>query len=455
MERDEFLPSDAILKFMKDFDCEIVDDTDCDKDIINTQHVNDYEVKDNTIYLWRLRHGRHYDGDIYRELVRNPGIDTLYIGKDVTECGDMRQIQIIMQVSYNTIPAFRHIILEDTKEYESIDGILVDKSERAVIAYASGLTTSIIEVPDGITGLEEHCFNYNKYVRYLILPSSIQDIEGIESLPNLESVVIRGNGEGIYHTEDGIIFRSSQKQPLFIPPYHPVYPNAEAIDNLFDRLLSSVKTEAGKRRWKDVEEDCFSYDDEFKSSDGITLIYNGGLYLQFWTIKLDRLPTRIKIEYKIRNELSYWDGCCEPDYSDAYDCVSHDEFDVHRRLRCKECKHKCDCDAIYDSNRRYVGNLLKRLNAELSQDFHIDESENITCNLSIETSFDEVRRVLLSFLDIALAARIVYPILNIPPKPSLFEDSEFNELQDSPSQCGSPDCFPFTEDSIGFCHNKS
>lgn len=451
--------SDTLSKFIKDFDCEIVEELYVAENFMKELHENDYEIRDSILYLWRLSRNQYYDGAICEQLKNNPNVDTIYIGKTVMEFGDMRQIQSIMQASYNIIPVFKQILLEEMTKYESVDGMLIDKKRHVVMAYASGLTTDFIKVPDDVIGLDNHCFNYNKFVRYITLPSSIQNIEGIVSLPNLETVVIRENCDGSYHTENGIIYIPNQNRPFFIPPFNSYFPNAEALDSMFYNLSALLRKEASKRRWVNVDADCFSIDSIFKTRKRIDLTYNGGFYQQFWTINLNEIPTRIMVEYSFYDEWLYWGDCCESDYSDVPSSDSYEYSDYNKdakySLRCNKCKHKRDCEAIYDSNMSYMGVLLNRLHEEVSHDFYIVDDNHIECNLNIDTPFNEIKRILLAFLDIALDLRTRYPILNKPLEQSLFHSSDFEDSMNSVLTEDYPFSFAIEEIAIGFVSEKN
>lgn len=143
-----------------------IEEFDLDFEIKDYSHKDGYEIKHNKLLVW------HFDvgitsKDLCEILLQNPQIDTLFLGKGVTDNNDGRQIRMIhyfLTSSHNIIPIINNIELEDESNYYVVDGMLIDKKMYSVIDYASGRKNKSIHVPDGIIGLKEHCFNYNEYV---------------------------------------------------------------------------------------------------------------------------------------------------------------------------------------------------------------------------------------------------------------------------------------------------
>ena len=183
-----------IRKLIEDFNLEIVE-----PESVECVCLKGFEKNDNRMVIW------NFDNDTTTTelcdfIIQHPEIDTLYLGKAITDNEDGKQIQklhYLLSASHNIIPVIQDIELEDDSRYCVVDGMLIDKKYSLVIDYASGRKDKSIHVSDGIIGLKEHCFNYNEYVTSIKLPSTITDLEGLCSLPYLEYISIK---EGKHRT---------------------------------------------------------------------------------------------------------------------------------------------------------------------------------------------------------------------------------------------------------------
>lgn len=409
--------SNDISKFIKDFDCKVVEVT----------QMYGHEVKDNVLYLRGFKHSCE-DEQICELLKRNPKVDTLYIGRNVTDRDNLKKIHYVLLSSHNVIPIIKNIILEDDSRFYSVDGLLIDRITKTVLDYASGRDNETIVVPDGIVGLKEYCFNYNEYVKQLFLPSSIKDIPGITSLPSLENVVISISDISTFTSDRGVIHDTTD-DIYFIPPYNPSFPHIEDINTVFDNLLSLVKTEAGKDRWPGVIPGCFSRDSFVE--DSISIIYNGGFYSQRWNVRFQDLPTKIVFGYFFYAE---WDTEC------ACRMIVNEDYDstIPIKLNCENCSYGHNCDNIFKSNKSYISNLVRKLKDANVGEFKVIDKGNIELQLSLNTPMNSIIKTLLGFLDVALDYRKRCPIIERPMQSSIFNEMEMGDGKDTNLSDGFP-----------------
>lgn len=405
--------NDALKDLIQEFGLEIV----------NIESINGYEIRDGILYIWGFNEMSE-DKQICELLKQNPNTDTLLIGKGVTDKNDLKKIHYVLLSSHNVVPIIKNIIVEDKSRFYSVDGLLIDKNSMDVKDYASGRDNDIIVIPNGIVRLDEHCFNYNEYVKHLILPVSIKELDGITSLPKLENVNIDNNTD--FYSENGILFSAATKAPFFIPPYNPLYPNSDELKAMFAKIYYWVKSEAENKRWQGVTPDNFSID-PYEKND-IYIVYNGGYYRQYWRLYKQSLPTRIVFEYSFYEE---WDVECaagQIEESDIY------EETTLVKLKCNECAFNNICEDIYKSNDRYISNTINRLNASGIAHFKTMGNTNFNCELTMDSPIETIFQTLLIFLDIALEYRFRYPILHINMQHSLLTDSYIGltPLKDSP-----------------------
>lgn len=393
----------AISKFIENFDCEVIDIT-C---------TSDYEINGNILYIWSFNN-KGEDKLICELLKQNLNTDTLFIGKDVTDRNELKKIHHILSSSHNIIPIIKHIIVEDDSRFCSVDGLLIDKMTKMVLDYASGRCNKTIVIPDDIIGLEEHCFNYNEYVKEIVLPPTIKNLAGITSLPRLESVNLDNHVGAELYSNNGILYSVHSNKLYFIPPYHPSYPSLEELKIGFSTLLSWVKEEADKGRWRGVTSNCFSRDSIIEES--IYLTYDGGFYEQCWGINLQLLPTWIVIYYYFNDK---WNEECASSISTIDNWSGENPI----KLKCEDCSSHNNCKSIYRSNEYYVSKIVSRLNAH-NKLFNILDGRSIECRISIDTPIVEIFQALMQFLDIALCYRTKFPITNTPLQSSLFHEIE-------------------------------
>lgn len=392
-------------------------------EIVNIESINGYEIRDCILYIWGFNETSE-DKQICELLKQNPNTDTLFIGKGVTDKNDLKKIHYVLLSSHNVIPIIKNIIVEDESRFYSVDGLLIDKKSMTVKDYASGRDNDIIVIPNGIVRLDEHCFNYNEYVKHLILPASTKEIDGIISLPKLVDVNIDNNIE--FYSKNGILFSAATKAPFFIPPYNSLYPNSDELKAMFSKIYYWVKSEAENKRWHGVTPNNFSIDPYDKND--IYISYNGGYYRQYWRIYRQPLPTRIVFEYSFYEE---WDVECaarQIEESDIY------EETTLVQLKCNECVFNNICDDIYKSNDIYMSNTINRLNASRIAHFKTMGKTNFNCELTMDSPIETIFQTLLLFLDIAMEYRSKYPIKHIPTQSLLFTDyaAGYNHLKDSP-----------------------
>lgn len=388
-------------------------------EIVNIERINGYEIRDGILYIWGFNETSE-DKQICELLKQNPNTDTLFIGKGVTDKNDLKKIHYVLLSSHNVVPIIKNIIVEDESRFYSVDGLLIDKNSMAVKDYASGRDNDIIVIPNGVVRLDENCFNYNGYVKHLILPASIKELDGITSLPKLEDVNIDKNTD--FYSENGIIFSVATNTPFFIPPYNPLYPNSDELIAVFAKIYYWVKSEAENKRWQGVTPGNFSIDPYYKND--IYISYNGGFYRQYWRLYRQPLPTRIVFEYSFYEE---WDVECAARQIDERDIYEETKL---VKLKCNECAFNNICEDIYKSNDIYMSNTINRLNASRIAHFKNMGKTNFNCELTMDSPIETIFQTLLIFLDIALEYRLEYPIIESPLQLSLFKETE--QVEDSP-----------------------
>lgn len=67
-------------------------------------------------------------------------------------------------------------VSEENEYFSSIDGILYDKKGEMLVLYPPGRKDSELTIPDGIKTIGKGCFSTNKYLRRIIVPSSVSRI---------------------------------------------------------------------------------------------------------------------------------------------------------------------------------------------------------------------------------------------------------------------------------------
>lgn len=357
-------------------------------------HTRGYEVQDNKLIVW-LFDSCVNDKSLCEILLQNPQIDTLYLGKSVTENIDGRQIcliHVLLTTLHNINPVIKNIELEDDKKYYVIDGMLIDRSSKCVIDYASGRNKTLLHIPEGVIGLKEHCFIYNEFVSRLEIPTSIKILNGINSLPNLKHLSLYGDGISSITIKDDIIYENSNIVPkmIFIPPFHSRYEPFKLIKSLLKVLYNAICDEADKRRWENILSDDFNYYDEI---DRISLSFKYGCYEQEWYIMYKDFPTKLCVGYVLCGER-------------LYECSQlYEEYKV-----CEICPSYNSCQFLYKRNVNYTNSLVSKWGKIVGSENIMKDIDDTYIYLDITLDLADIKAKILSFLDIALSIRDTNPI---------------------------------------------
>ena len=401
-----------------------IEEFDLDFEIKDYSHKDGYEIKHNKLLVW------HFDvgitsKDLCEILLQNPQIDTLFLGKGVTDNNDGRQIRMIhyfLTSSHNIIPIINNIELEDESNYYVVDGMLIDKKMYSVIDYASGRKNKSIHVPDGIIGLKEHCFNYNEYVERIEIPTSLKCFDGLESLSYLKKIVMYGKHDSIYSTEDNVLYKmagDNDRRIFFIPPYHERYMPQISIKSSLNDLFQSICKEADNGRWNNILSKNFYYDEEYNK---ISIKYYGGFYEQEWFIEYNQLPTGIRLGYIFRDE---WREFCAMELS-----CKQEWYEDIIRLDCNNCPNWGNCKKVYNSNTAYINKLDSMMCDVVGNDSLMIGSDYLYLSLGLK-DFIANHEIVIKFLDCVLSMRENHPIVNTPLQPSLFPEISTEEQESS------------------------
>lgn len=402
---------------------EIAQMYDC-TDVKEQQSCYGFRILNNILYISDYNHV--IETFLCKRLEEKPPIDTLLIGKPLTNnnwIGEYNnwigEIKSILHLPYCR-QVIKNLIFEDSKRYYSEHGLLIDKGTMSILCYAPGRIDESIIIPEGIITLDYGCFNYNRYAKYITLPSSIRNIQGLEALPELKQIIINGD-TGKYITKDGMIFLNDGSQlPYFVPKAYPTDIMPCESRHLFKNLLLVVREEAIKNRWHEIKyhnilSDYGSYFGEPNHS--VEIIYQGGFYQQTWYISMN-LRARITIGYSFFEFWKYTVAEC------IDNCTSEPKFTGNHCTPvplsdCNPCcKYRNNCEAIYRSNYVYARNLHRRLKG--LGDFKIDDYGEVEFDMPTTASFEYIKHILLRFLDIAFELRTKHLILEQPLQPSLF-----------------------------------
>ena len=421
---------------------EIIQMYDC-TDVKEQQTCYGFRILNNILHISAYNHV--IKTFLCKRLEEKPPIDTLLIGKSLTYnnwIGEnnnwIGDIKSILHLPY-CHQVIKNLIFEDSKRYYSEHGLLIDKGTMSILCYAPGRIDESIIIPEGIITLDYGCFNYNRYAKYITLPSSIRNIQGLEALPELRHITIKGD-TGKYITKDGIIFLNDGSQlPYFVPRANTNAITSYESGDLFKRILWAVREKVIKDRWTGIKcnnilSDYGSYYGEPNHS--VEIIYQGGFYQQTWYISMNR-RARIIIGYSF---LGFWKDsvgkCIEQSIS--YESEHTDKQHICEPLSdCNPCcKYRNNCEAIYRSNYVYARNLHRRLKG--FGDFKIDDYGEVEFDMPTTASFEYIKHILLRFLDIAFELRTKHLILEQPLQPSLFYNPD---ALISDEECFEP--FPF------------
>ena len=114
-------------------------------------------------------------------------IKTINVHKDVSK---------IEKRAFNGIDTLENInVDEDNPYYVSVDGIVYTKDMKTIVSYPSGKKDTKFIVPDTVTKIGSYAFSYNSYLKEVVLPTNLEEIEyaAFYKVYNLEKVNLGNN----------------------------------------------------------------------------------------------------------------------------------------------------------------------------------------------------------------------------------------------------------------------
>lgn len=371
-------------------------------EVVDCFYIKGFEIDHNRLIIWHF--GTEVtDKELCNILLQHPQIDTIFLGKTVTENNDGRQIRCIhnfLTASHNIVPIIKNIQLEDDKKYYVVDGMLIDRETCSVIDYASGRENKKLHIPDGVIELKEHCFTYNRFVSEVEIPTSLRFFKGITSLPNLKHITFHGDEISLFTINNDILYeeKAGFNAITFIPPYHNTYKPALQIKVLLNDLYQLIHDKAEQGRWQDVLAENFEYNEEY---DRIWIRYYGGFYEQEWYIVYEEFPTKICIGYSL---WEHWKDNCYSIPDNRKDVIDMEYND------CRECSAWNNCQFIHISNSAYMNKLWTTMKEIIDESYIVEEDGYGYICLDLTQHPSYINKIALSFLDVALHLRNVYRI---------------------------------------------
>lgn len=388
---------------------------DLNLEVVKCTCLNGFEKKDNHLIIWYFDNSVT-DIEFCNFILQHPEIDTLYLGSAVTDNEDGMQIKklhYLLTASHNIVPVIQNIELEDNSRYYVVDGMLIEKENALMIDYASGRKDKCIHVPNGLIGLNEHCFNYNAYVESIVIPSSLKCFDGLTSLPHLEKITMSGEYDSIYFTEDNILYKktdNNDRQIFYITPHHKQYSPKILIKTLLSDLFLAILKEADNGRWNEISAENLYYEEEY---DKIHINYYGGFYEQEWYIEYNPLPTETRLGYTF---CDHWREFCASEIS-----CKQEWYEDIIKLDCKNCPNCDNCKKVYNSNTAYINNLYSMMCDVVGNDSLMSGGDYFYLSIGWN-DFNAILDIVIKFLDYALSIREKHPIVNTPLQPSLFPE---------------------------------
>lgn len=148
-----------------------------------------------------------------------------FIGSNAfMDCSSLSKINIPEKVKtmYNYI--FRGCsnlteiqVAEENVEYTSIDGVLYNKQKTSLIKYPDGKPGNY-EVPDGVTHIETDAFENCSYLKEIILPASVENLNGymFRNCTGLTNIQVAENNPD-FTSQDGVLYNKEKTYLIRCP----------------------------------------------------------------------------------------------------------------------------------------------------------------------------------------------------------------------------------------------
>ena len=98
-------------------------------------------------------------------------------------------------ISYECLALEKIEVSEDNPYYKSIDGIVYNKDGTVLIRYPAAKQDETFKIPDGVKKICSNAFFDNYYVKNLVIPKSVVEIENHFRSYSVENVYYCGSTE--------------------------------------------------------------------------------------------------------------------------------------------------------------------------------------------------------------------------------------------------------------------
>ncbi|MCR5224126.1 MAG: leucine-rich repeat domain-containing protein, partial [Bacilli bacterium] len=97
----------------------------------------------------------------------------------------------------------------NNSNYESVDGVLIDKTEKELLIYPINKKYIDYVIPDGITSIHYSCFDSDMPIENITIPASVTDIGNINQLTKLKSIIIDKDNKS-FVLEDNVLLNANK-----------------------------------------------------------------------------------------------------------------------------------------------------------------------------------------------------------------------------------------------------
>lgn len=158
---------------------------------------------------------------------------------------------------------------EGSEHFMIYDNVLFSPDKTILIAFPPGLQIEKYEIPKGTTLIAERAFKQNPYVKEIIIPASVVQIQdyAFENCASLEKIEV-DSANPVYYSRHGILL---EKGVSVLVPYHDIYFYEHrnkmlcipaAIDRTkltIKKALLAAKCFSGCKNIKAISYDCGNY----------------------------------------------------------------------------------------------------------------------------------------------------------------------------------------------------